>query len=321
MDFGLLDRRGRLLANPVHYRDARTHGMLDVLLQRLSKPALYATTGIQLIPINTLLQLLSMVESGDEDLARAHRLLMMADLVNHFLCNSDVAEYTNASTTQCLDVTSRQWASGMLASLRIPLQIFPDIVPPGTIVGRLQHDGADVTVIAPGTHDTASAVAATPLLGCGHTAFLSSGTWSLLGVEQPQPVLNVAAREGNLTNEGGVGDTIRVLKNVMGLWLIQLVRHRSQLSYAQLTSAAEAARPCTAFVDPDDERFLRVQPGTLPEIVRAVCLETGQPPPEDQATLVRVLLESLALKYAVVLRQLGAATDRRIDRVHVVGGG
>jgi rhamnulokinase len=328
VDFGLVDSRGRLLANPVHYRDARTAGMLERALQRVPQSQVYATTGIQFIAINTLYQLLSMVESADPDLSRAHRLLMIPDLFNHFLCGSDVAEYTNATTTQCLDASTGTWASDLLSRLQIPLQIFPEVVPPGTRLGELRDDaggGGHVAVIAPATHDTASAVAATPLPKGGHTAFLSSGTWSLLGVELHQPLLTDAAREGNLTNEGGVAGTIRLLKNVMGLWLIQQARQAfgSAMSYAELSARATAAPPFTAFVDPDDERFLRLAPGTLPRVVREFCEETGQPPPppEDASTLVRVVLESLALKYAMVMGEIESATDRSIDAVHVVGGG
>ncbi|HEY1291677.1 MAG TPA: rhamnulokinase family protein [Chloroflexota bacterium] len=322
VDFGLIDSRGRLLGNPVHYRDARTAGMLERAIGRLSADTIYGTTGIQFIPINTLYQLLSMAVLQDPELNRADRLLMMADLINHFLCDSAVAEYTNATTTQCLDVSTRTWATDMLTALEIPTRIFPEVVPPGTKLGQLREDlGGHLTVIAPGTHDTASAIAATPLPKDGHTAYLSSGTWSLVGVELRQPLLTPAAQASNLTNEGGVEGTIRLLKNVMGLWLIQVARHDVALSYAELTSAAADARAFTAVVDPDDERFLRVQPADLPRVVREVCHETGQPPPADLPTLVRVLLESLALKYAVVLHQLESATGRAIDAVHVVGGG
>jgi rhamnulokinase len=324
VDFGLIDSRGRLLSNPVHYRDARTHGMLDRALAILPKEAIYATTGIQFIAINTLYQLLSLVESADPDLARADRLLLMADLINYFLCDRVVAEYTNATTTQCLDVTTGTWASALLAQMGIPTRIFPDVVPPGTVLGRLRGDiGANLTIIAPGTHDTASAVAATPLPRDGSTAYLSSGTWSLIGVELRQTLLSDATRDGNLTNEGGVAGTIRLLRNVMGLWLVQEARRAFDASdsYAALAARAASAPAFTAFVDPDDERFLRLQPGELPAAVHAFCQETRQTPPADESTLVRVLLESLALKYAVVLRELEAATGRVIEGVHVVGGG
>src|SRR5579859_1476148 len=218
VDFGLLDARGRLMANPVHYRDARTEGMVQLATQRLGRERIYRQTGIQLIPINTLYQLLSMVESRDSALDQADQLLMVPDLVHHFLCDSKVGEYTNATTTQCYDVARNRWASELLADLDIPARILPEVVPPGTVLGTLRNDVADevggtARVIAPATHDTASAVVATPLNEA--TAFLSSGTWSLIGVETHNPVLTDAAREANLTNEGGAAGTIRLLKNVM----------------------------------------------------------------------------------------------------------
>jgi rhamnulokinase len=328
VDFGLLDARGRLLGNPVHYRDGRTDGILE----HVPRAAIYAATGIQFMPINTLCQLLAMVHSGDPDLRHADQLLLMPDLFHHFLCGSTVGEYTSATTTQCFDVVRGTWAAELLSSLDIPTHVLPEVVLPGTLLGGLRPDvlaelgaGADtLRVIAPATHDTASAVAATPLPGDGSTAFLSSGTWSLVGLELDRPILSVAAREGNLTNEGGVAGTIRLLKNVMGLWLVQQARravdHRgASLSYEQLGGLAQAAPAFSAFVDPDDERFLR--PGDLVATVNAVCAETSQPPPNDPGSLVRMLLESLALKYAVVLRQLEAVSGRPVRAIHVVGGG
>jgi rhamnulokinase len=320
VDFGLIDQRGRLIANPVHYRDTRTSGLLETALERVSKEDVYSRTGIQFMPINTLYQLLAM--SGDADLERAHRLLMIPDLVHHFLCDSIVGEYTNATTTQCFDVSAGAWSASLLSDLDIPVRLFPEVVPPGTRLGPLRSDiGATLTVIAPATHDTASAVVATPLAADGSTAYLSSGTWSLIGLELPRPVLTSEAREGNLTNEGGVAGTVRLLKNVMGLWLIQEARRALgvTLSYDELTAQAAEAAPFSAFIDPDDERFLR--PGDLPANVRAFCVESGQPPPIDTASLARVVLESLALKYAVVLRQLEAASGRTVRAIHVVGGG
>jgi rhamnulokinase len=324
VDFGLIDQRGRLISNPVHYRDNRTSGMMERALQRVSKQDVYAQTGIQFMSINTLYQLLAM--SGDADLERADRLLMIPDLVHHFLCDSVVGEYTNATTTQCFDVSRGAWATRLLSELEIPPRLFPEVVSAGTRLGTVRTDvaaavGGSLTVIAPATHDTASAVVATPLAADGSTAYLSSGTWSLIGLELPRPVLTSAAREGNLTNEGGIAGTVRLLKNVMGLWLVQEARRALgiTLSYDELTAQAAAATPFTAFVDPDDERFLR--PGDLPANLRAFCVETGQPPPADTASLVRVVLESLALKYAVVLRQLEAVSGRTVRAIHVVGGG
>lgn len=334
VDFGLLDRSGRLLANPVHYRDGRTQGMIQRATQCVPREAIYAATGIQFMEINTLYQLLSMVEAADPNLESAERLLLVPDLINHFLCGSLVSEYTNATTTQCYHARGGGWASDLLTPLGIPERLFPEVVPPGTLLGELVPAVAEAVgqaglrVVAPGTHDTASAVAAVPLPPTGTTVFLSSGTWSLLGIEVDRPVISEAALAANLTNEGGVAGTIRLLKNVMGLWLVQEARRalgdrrrEAPPSYEELTGLAEQAQPFTAFIDPDDQRFLRPGPTGLSAAVEAVCRETQQPPPADPGTLVRVLLESLALKYAWVTRQLEAVTGRSVAAIHVVGGG
>ena len=329
VDFGLLDARGRLLANPVHYRDRRTEGMPDLAFAVVPRDEIYAATGIQFMPINTLCQLSSMVRAGDPLLVQADRLLMMADLFHHFLAGSAVAEYTNASTSQCLDPISRDWARPLLERFGIPTGILPPVVAPGTILGPLRADVADETglrgtrVVAPGTHDTASAVVGAPLDG-PTTAFLSSGTWSLIGLEVPGPVINGVTLAANLTNEGGVGDTVRLLRNVVGLWLVQESRRAlwpagDAPSYEELAALAETAPAFTAFIDPDDERFLR--PGDLPARVRAFCAETGQPVPDDNGTLVRVLLESLALRYAVAVDELARASGHPVNAIQVVGGG
>lgn len=311
VDFGLLDARGRLLANPVHYRDQRTAG----LLERLPKDEAYAQTGIQFLEINTLVQLMSMVEHHDPDLDRADRLLLMPDLLHHFLCGSGVSEFTNATTTQCFDPRRGTWADDLLERLYIPRRIFPDVVQPGTVLGVV----GDAQVVAPATHDTASAVAAMPL--DQETVFLSSGTWSLIGTEVDAPLINELARTANLTNEGGINGTTRLLKNVMGLWLLQQARSALSLSYPELIDLAGAARPHSAFIDPDDPRFLRATPADLSQLVGDYCAETRQPPPQDAGALIRVLLESLALKYAVVVRELECVTGRTFSRVYVVGGG
>jgi rhamnulokinase len=298
--------------------------MVQLAVQRLGRERIYSNTGIQLIPINTLYQLLAMAESRDANLAQAKRLLMIPDLIHHFLCDSTANEYTNATTTQCFDVAHNRWADQLLSDLGISTRLLPEVVPPGTVLGTLRGDVADevggtTKVIAPATHDTACAVVATPLNET--TAFLSSGTWSLIGVETRKPVLTDAAREDNLTNEGGAAGTIRLLKNVMGLWLVQEARRILGLSesYEELSEQAANAEAMTAFIDPDEERFLR--PGDLTANVRAFCAETGQPAPADAPSLVRVLLESLALKYAVVLRQIESASGRKLRAIHVVGGG
>jgi rhamnulokinase len=329
VDFGLLDARGRLLANPVHYRDSRTEGVPERVFEIVPRAEVYATTGIQVMPINTLYQLASMALDHDPLLEQADRLLPMASLMTSFLSGARSAEYTSATTTQCLDARARDWARPMLERLAIPTAILPEVVDPGTELGPLLPElraGAGLgrtSVVLVGSHDTASAVAGTPLAS-PRTAYLSSGTWSLLGLEVPAPVITAASSAANLTNEGGVGGTVRLLRNVTGLWLVQESRRAlwpagDAPSYAELTAMAEAAPAFTAFVDPDDERFLR--PGDLPARVREACAETGQPAPGDPGTLVRVLLESLALRYAVVLDQLAAASGVAPDGVHVVGGG
>ena len=329
VDFGLLDDRGRLLGNPVHHRDARTAGMPDLAFATVPREEIYRATGIQFMPINTLFQLLSMARAGDPQLRQADRLLMMGDLFAHFLCGSSVAEYTNASTSQCLDPFARDWARPLLERLGIPTGFFPEIVQPGTVLGPLRPDVAadtglaDARVVAPGSHDTASAVVGAPLAG-PTTAFLSSGTWSLIGLEVAAPVVSDVTLAANLTNEGGVAGTIRLLRNVMGLWLVQESRRAlwpagDAPSYEELAALAEAAPAFTAFIDPDDERFLR--PGDMPARARAFCAETGQPVPQDAGTLMRVLLDSLALRYAVAVDELARASGHPIEAIHVVGGG
>ena len=329
VDFGLLDERGRLIANPVHYRDRRTAGVPERVFEVVPRAEVYETTGIQVMPINTLCQLASMSLDGDPVLRHSGRLLLMPDLFTCWLSGAEIAEYTNATTTQCLDAHTRDWARPMLERLGIPTRILPEVADPGTRLGRLLPElsgaaglgGTEVVLV--GSHDTASAVAGTPLAS-PRTAYLSSGTWSLLGLEVPGPVINAASAAANLTNEGGVAGTIRLLRNVAGLWLVQESRRAlwpagGAPSYPEIAVMAEAAPAMTAFIDPDDERFLR--PGDLPAHIRSFCAETRQPVPDDSGTLFRVMLESLALRYAMVLAELAAASGVEPDGVHVVGGG
>ncbi len=329
VDFGLVDERGRLLANPVHYRDTRTDGIMDAAFARMPRPDIYLRTGIQFMPINTLYQLLSMARAGDPLLEGADRLLMMPDLFAHFLCGSTVSEYTDASTSQCVDAMGRDWDRALVERMGIPTRILPEIVAPGTVLGPLQRDVAADTglsrarVVATASHDTASAVVGAPLEG-PRTAYLSSGTWSLIGLEVPDPIVDHVSYEANLTNEGGVAGTIRLLRNVTGLWLIQESRRAlwpggDAPSYGELADRATDAPAFSAFVDPDDPRFLH--PGDLPSRVRAFCVETGQPAPADTPTLMRVLLESLALRYAWTIDRLAAAAGHPIESIRLVGGG
>jgi rhamnulokinase len=329
VDFGLLDERGRLLANPVHYRDQRTDGIPERVFELVSREEVYRTTGIQVMAINTLYQLAAMAFDRDPLLEHADRLLPMADLFTSLLSGARVAEYTLATTTQCLDARRRDWAREMLERIGIPTTLLPEVAAPGARLGPLLPGLAGAAglggtqVVLAGSHDTASAVAGTPLAS-PRTAYLSSGTWSLLGLEVAEPIINPASSAANLTNEGGVAGTIRLLRNVMGLWLVQESRRSlwptaDAPSYADVMAMADAAPAFTAFIDPDDERFLH--PGDLPARVRAYCAETGQPVPQDPGGLFRVILESLALRYAAVLDLLAAASGVTPEGVHIVGGG
>lgn len=330
VDYGLLDADGRLLGNPYHYRDRRTEGA-PALVDAVVPPAeLYALTGIQRLPLNTLYQLAAAARLGDPQLAAAETLLLMPDLFHYWLTGRKVAEYTNATTTMFLNARERGWATELLDRLGVPTRMLPPLVEPGTVLGLMLPElrdalglRSDVPVIAVGTHDTASAVAAVPGLD-ERSAYISSGTWSLVGVELPAPVLSDEARRLNFTNEGGVGGTIRFLKNVGGLWLLQECQRRWQeegrsYSWPELVALAEAAPPLRSLVDPDAPEFLAV--GDMPATIRAYCRRTHQPEPESVGAVVRCCLESLALKYRWVVEALEGLTGRTIETVRVVGGG
>jgi rhamnulokinase len=326
VDFGLLDRAGHLLGNPVHYRDRRTEGMLEEALRRVPRQEIYSLTGIQFLPINTLYQLLAMVRSRDQQLDTADRLLTMPALLAYWLCGVQADEFTDATTTQCYDPRAGAWATGLLDKLGIPSRIFGEVVPPGTELGSLQSelDLGKVKVIAPGTHDTASAVTAVPFEPGRKAAYISSGTWSLVGVEVLHPVINAAALNSNLTNEGGVAGTFRLLKNVMGLWLVQECRRAwtgtsADLPYDDLLRLAEEAPAFGAAIDPDDERLLR--PGDMPTRIAALSAENGTAVRPDPGSVVRCIFESLALKYRWTIEQLEQVTGSSIEAIHVVGGG
>jgi sugar (pentulose or hexulose) kinase len=329
VDYGFIDARGRLMANPVHYRDSRHERMLEAAFEIVPREEIYMATGIQFMSINTLYQLLSEVREQDPILEHADKLLMMPDIFNHFLCGADVAEYTEASTGQTLDPWTRDWARPLLERLGIPTHFLPEIVAPGTVLGQLLNEVADGTgcrntqVIAGASHDTPSAVAAIPLRNAS-TAYISSGTWSLVGLEIDEPVVNAASLAANLTNEGGYGGSITLLRNVMGLWLVQQCRSAlwpgdGAPSYEEICDLAETGPPGSAFIDPDDPRFL--WPGDMPTRIREFCSETDQAVPYTSGALWRVIFESLALKYAWVVDRLAEVTGRTIDRIHIVGGG
>jgi rhamnulokinase len=327
VDFALLGEDDSLLAEPFHYRDSRTNGMLEKAFGVVSRDEIYRQTGIQFMQINSLYQLFSMV--GERALEEARSLLFIPDLFNFWLSGVKANEYTIASTSQCLDSVTGEWATGLLDRMGIPRCIFGRIAPAGSVLGMLLPGLAAETgcptipVVAVGSHDTASAVAAVPAL-TENFIYLSSGTWSLMGMEMPNPVITPASLECNVTNEGGVYGTIRLLKNIMGMWLLQETRAEWEraghaYSYDQLTTLAAAAPAHGPVIQPNDTAFL--EPGAMTGRIARFCRESGQRPPEGEGEIVRCILESLALEYRRVAEQLEALTGRTASTIHIVGGG
>lgn len=332
VDFVLMSKTGELLGQPVHYRDARTRGMLPAALGRVSKDEVFANTGLQFMELNTLFQLLALQRTNRPLLDMADRLLLMPDFFHWCLCGSRVVEFTNATTTQCFHATAGDWAFDMLEKFGLPTHIFPSVVPTGTKLGTLREHVAAasglgrIDVVAPATHDTGAAVAAVPTerTGSANWAYISSGTWSLLGVEVQQAVLGNRALSWNVTNEGGIDGTYRLLKNIMGLWLVQeckrsFERRGKNYDYAQLLQMARDAEPFRSLVDPDDHAFLA--PDDMPRALQQWCHEHGQPAPETEGQLIRCALESLAFKYRLVLNRIEELTGTRVEVIHIVGGG
>lgn len=329
VDFALLGKGDVLLGFPYHYRDSRTDGMLDEAFRRLPRKTLFERSGCQFLQINTLFQLLSMVVHKSPLLDVAETFLMIPDLFNFWLTGQKVCEFTDATTTQFYDPRRKNWSKEVCDALGLPSEILPGIVQPGSQLGTLLPSVADETglaeipVIAPACHDTGSAVAAVPARG-EDWAYISSGTWSLMGIEVSEPIVTDRALTLNFTNEGGVESTFRFLKNIMGLWLVQECRRTwaqagDELSYDQMTQLAENAKPFTALIDPDDDAFL--PPGDMPSRIVDYCKRTGQTPPSDTGEILRCALESLALKYRWVLEKLESVRGRSIDAIHIVGGG
>jgi len=330
VDYGLLDRAGNLLGNPYHYRDARTDGMVERVFQIVPRVRVFEVTGIQFMQLNTLFQLFAAAQAHDPQLEMADRLLFLPDLFGYWLSGRKVAEYTIASTSQMLDARARDWAHEMLLELGIPTPMLPEIVQPGVVLDHLRPEVVADTglrqappVIAVGGHDTASAVAATPGLD-PHSVYISSGTWSLIGVETAEPVINAQTLALNFTNEGGVANTIRFLKNVTGFWLLQQVRQQwrkegREYSWEDLLNQAERADPFISLVDPDDDLFLH--PDSMPAAIWSYCENTGQRKPESVGEFVRCCLESMALKYRYVIESFETLIGRRIETIRIVGGG
>ncbi len=328
VDFGLLARDGSLLGLPFCYRDHRNAGAMEDYFKLVPRDALYEATGIQFMPFNTLFQIYAMVRERSPLLDAAEDLLFMPDLFNFLLTGRKAAEFTIASTSQCLDPRTKTWVSGLFQAMGLSKKVLQDLVEPGTVLGTVTEEVAAATglrhvpVVATASHDTAAAVAAVPAEG-RNWAYISSGTWSLVGVEERSPVISAASLAANFTNEGGLGGTVRFLKNVSGLWLVQGCRKawsaEGPVTYEDLNRAAAEAPPFTALIDPDDPGFLN--PPDMPEAIAAYCRQTGQRMPETRAALVRALLESLALKYRQVIDELRLVLGHPVERIHVIGGG
>ena len=327
VDYGLLDAAGRLIDDPVCYRDPRTDGIVLRVLDIFPRADLFRATGIQVQPFNTIYQLAAQRWAGEWP-ATAERLLMMPDLFHHALCGSTSGEVTMASTTQLVTAVGREWAAEVFAALDLPLATMPPLVSPGTTLGTLtralqaEFGLPALKIVAPATHDTASAVAGAPLeVGW---AYLSSGTWSLLGVETPAPLLTGAAAARNLTNEAGVEGTNRLLQNIMGLWILEscrriLARQGKGSDYDALMYDVERAPAFRGIIDPDNPRFFHPLDMTME--VRAFLAETGQPDPGDAAALTRIVLESLALRYAAAIQGIETVTGAPVRGLRIIGGG
>ena len=329
VDFGLLDADGRLLANPVHYRDDRTDGVMTRTLAEVGALEIYRHTGIQFLPFNTVYQLLAL--AGTAQYRNATTLLLIPDLISYWLTGRVGAELTNASTTQLFDPTTGGWATDLMHRLGLRTDVFPELVRPGEVIGDLVPDVAAATglgdrpprVVAVGSHDTASAVVGVPAAG-ERFAYISCGTWSLVGVELDRPVLTEDSRQANFTNEVGVDGTIRYLRNVMGLWLLQecqRVWHDRGLDtdLDDLLAAATALPPFACVVDPDDPVFL--PPGDMPARIADAVRRLDQPVPVDPPAVVRCIVDSLALAHRRALLDAQRLSGRTVDVVHIVGGG
>ena len=329
VDFGLIDSEGKLMENPVHYRDARTVGLVDEAFKTMPKEKLYGITGIQFMELNTLFQLISLKKYRPWMLERADKMLFMPDLFGYMLTGKMCAEYSIASTSQLIDLDKRTWSKEILDAFGIKESVFAPLVQPGTVLGELSKEvceecGVDpVPVISVCGHDTQSAITSVPCED-GDFAFLSSGTWSLFGTELDKPIVNETSMNINITNEGGFDGSTGFLKNIIGLWLIQESRRQwkregKEYSYADLEKLALAAEPFKCFIDPDAPEF--VPHGNIPERVREFCRKTGQYVPETVGEIMRCIYESLAMKYRLTFEKLRECTERDYPVIHVIGGG
>ena len=330
VDYVLVNRAHVPLTLPYHYRDRRTDEVFRTAFETVPAEVVFAETGIQFMPINTLYQLLAHQQQAPMELVQSDQLLLIADFLHALFCGVGVAERSLASTTQLYNPATRQWSKELLSRFDLPVALLPPLVDPGTALGPLLPEiaaetglPAEVQVIATCSHDTAEAVVAVPEEG-DDWAFLSSGTWLLLGVELPEPLINAEVQAANFTNEIGYGGTVRFLKNIAGLWIIQECRRDwlaagTECSYEELTALAGSAEPFRSLIYPADARFLKS--GDMAGRVIQFCRDAGQPPPLTPGQMVRCALESLALSYRATLEKIEALTGRTIHRLHIVGGG
>ncbi|MFC1569244.1 rhamnulokinase family protein [bacterium] len=329
VDFGFVGRNDTILGNPYCYRDLRTRGMTEKAFENFSKTGIYAATGIQFLEFNSIFQFLSMMESNHPILDIAETLLFMPDLFHFLLTGERKSEYTIASTSQLLNAQARQWDVAVFKKLDLPIHIMAEIINPGEIFGSLKKEIQNETgltikqVIAPASHDTASAVAAVPAVGNQPWAYLSSGTWSLLGVELKEPLINADTLQRNYTNEGGVNGSIRFLKNVPGMWLVEECRKQwqkeSDVSYESLLKEADHSDPFRSLLFVDDPVFLN--PSNMSGAIQDFCRHTNQPVPETKGQFIRCILESLALRYRQIIEDINQLAGEKIEVLHVVGGG
>ena len=334
VDFGLLGRGDELLGNPYQYRDSRTNGMMEKAFGIVSREEIFRHTGLQFMQLNTLYQLLAMKISGSPLLDIAETLLMIPDLFHWLLTGVKCNEMTEASTSQFYNPIKGDWSTELLDRFSLPTRILAKITQPGTVLGPMRANLIAETglnaakVVLPGTHDTASAVMAVPAQSHPGVrpdwCYISLGTWALMGIESPKPVVNDAVLKLNFTNEGGVGGTTRLLKNITGLWIVQECRRvwnqaGANLDWEALNQLSAAATPLRSFVNPDAAEF--AVPGDMPEAIRAFCRKTNQPVPEDKGAVLRAALEGMALRFRQVLGMCEELNDGRIETIHIVGGG
>lgn len=329
VDFGLVTREGYLAGLPVCYRDHRTDGILDKAFKVMPKERIYELTGIQIMQINTLFQLYSMVLENSSLFQSTYKLLFMPDLFNFMLTGEMKTEFSIATTSQLYNPIKDSWEEEIFQKFGIPIEIMPEIEMPGTEVGKVsesirrEFNLKDISVISPCGHDTACAVASVPAEG-EDWAYISSGTWSLMGVELKEPIINKNSLEANFTNEGGVNKTFRFLKNIMGLWLLQSVRRvwmkeGTEISYSEITKMAESEKPFQFLINPDDSLFLN--PPDMVSAIKEYCKKTNQKIPETKGEIARCILESLAFRYKEVFENLEKIIGRKIKILHIVGGG